>query len=191
MTAALLGVFVGGSSSRMGGHPKGRLAAPDTGEPLVERLVRLGREAGLEPVLVGDAAGYGDLAPDTARIADDPPGVGPLGGLSALLDHAGERHAVAVACDMPHVTARALAELAAHPADEPVVAVRKGPDAPWEPLLARYHAPRVRPAVQRALARGVRSFQKVLGELEVHAVRPDELGPSVADDWDTPDDCRR
>jgi choline dehydrogenase len=42
--SAVLGVFVGGRSTRMGGHPKGLLAAPDTGEALVVRAVRLARE---------------------------------------------------------------------------------------------------------------------------------------------------
>lgn len=172
----------------MGGRPKGRLPAPDTGEPLVGKLARLGREAGLEPVLVGDAGAYDDLLPGVARLADEPPGVGPLGGLSALLHRAGGRRAVAVACDMPHVTAAVLRRLATCSADTPVVAVRRSSDAPWEPLLARYDAPGVRPVLDAALAGGERSFQALFGRLEVHALEPDpELERALAD-WDAPQD---
>lgn len=184
----ILGVFVGGRSVRMGGRPKGRLPAPDTGEPIVERLVRVGREAGLAPVLVGDAAPYADLAPGVLRLADDPAGVGPLGGLAALLRHAGARPAVAVACDMPHVTAAVLRRVAEASATEPVVAARRGPDAPWEPMLARYDSARVLPALEAALAAGERSFQALLGSLPVHALPTDAAIEAALADWDVPDD---
>ena len=53
----VLGIFVGGASTRMGGQPKGLLPAP-TGEPLVSRTIAAGRAAGLAPVLVGAAEHY-------------------------------------------------------------------------------------------------------------------------------------
>lgn len=185
---AILAIFVGGASSRMGGAPKGRLAAPDTGEPLVDKLVRLGREAALEPVLVGDASAYADLAPGVPRLADDPPGVGPLGGLVAALVHAGARPVVAVACDMPFVTADVLRAIALHPSDAAVVAPRLGREAPFETLLARYDPSRVLPAARAAIAEGRRSLQALLATLEVFSVEPDEALRQAAIDWDEPAD---
>jgi molybdenum cofactor guanylyltransferase len=187
-TSPVLGIFVGGRSRRMGGQPKGRLPSPTTGEPLVVALVRAGRGAGLTPVLVGDAAPYADLVPEVPRLADDPPGLGPLGGLAALLAHAAGGVAVAVACDMPHVTAGVLARLVAHPGDAPVVAPRRGADAPYEPMLARYAAAAVGPVLADALAQGVRSFQQLFRLLEVETLPLDGPLSRALEDWDHPRD---
>ena len=186
----LLGIFVGGRSTRMGGRAKGLLSAPDTGEPLVERLVSLGRRLGLSPVLVGAAGPYEGLALGVPRLDDSPAGIGPLGGLGALLEHAGPGRVVAIACDMPGVSAEALRQLLAHAPEVAVVAARRGPDAPWEPLFARYDAARVRPVLAGAVADGVRSFQRLFAQLEVEAL---PLEPSVEEalvDWDTPEDVK-
>jgi len=54
----------------MGEH-KGLLSIPGSAEPIVEALVRRGREAGFEPVLVGDAPWEPMLARyDAVRLAD-------------------------------------------------------------------------------------------------------------------------
>ncbi len=186
--APLLGIFVGGASRRMGGRPKGRLRAPNGGLPIVVELVAAGRAAGLAPVLVGDARPYEDLVPDVRRIADDPVGVGPLGGLSALFALAGERQVVVVACDMPHVEAADLRMLVDHPSGAAVVAPRRGEAGPFEPLFARYDPARVREPLRRALASGVRSFQRLLGDLWVEALPVDAHLTRVLTDWDTPAD---
>ncbi|MFW6051958.1 MAG: NTP transferase domain-containing protein, partial [Myxococcota bacterium] len=99
-----------------------------------------------------------------------------------------DRPAVAVACDMPHVTVEVLRRLVAAPGEAAVVAPRRGPDAPWEPLLARYDSPRVRPVLAQALARGERSFQALLGRLPVQALPPDPALERALEDWDAPDD---
>jgi molybdopterin-guanine dinucleotide biosynthesis protein A len=174
----------------MGGRPKGRLVAGDSGETLVERLVRVGREAGLEPVLVGPAEAYRDLVPEVPRLPDRPPEVGPLGGLSALLAHAPDALVVAVACDMPAVTADHLRALLAYPAPEPVVAAQKAPGAPLEPFFARYDPARVQPAVQAGIEAGVRSFQALFERVPV-CVLDAPSNPAIAAalvDWDTPRD---
>lgn len=185
----VVGIFVGGRSRRMGGRPKGLLRAPGSEQSLVESLARAARDADSDPVLVGDASPYDGLLPDLVRLADDPPGVGPLGGLSALLSHAGPRTAVTVACDMPHVDAAILRRLAGHPAGAAVVAPRR--DGRWEPMLARWRADRVRPALAAALEGGVRSFQRLLGELDVTELELDEAVERALVDWDTPEDVER
>lgn len=190
------GVFVGGASRRMGGAPKGLLPSPSTGEPLVVATARDAASVGLHVVLVGEASPYDGLLAGTPRLADSPPGVGPLGGLAALLAYAegrGAPYVVALACDMPHVTGPSLQRLASAPFDlgalpAAVVAARRSAHAPWEPLFARYDVAAVGPVLTRALGAGVRSFQRLFCEL---AVAPLVLAPGdldVLDDWDTPDD---
>jgi molybdopterin-guanine dinucleotide biosynthesis protein A len=177
----------------MGGRPKGLLPAPDTGEPLVARLLRLGREAGLETVLVGDASAYASVAPGVPALADEPGGLGPLGGLNALLRHAGDRPALALACDLPRASRALLERLRDHPGAAEVLAARRGPDAPWEPFLARYRSPMVRAVLEPELARteGLRSFQALLSRLTIEelVLRPEEW--SQLDDWDSPEDLLR
>src|SRR5688572_8594805 len=97
----------------MGGAAKGLLTAPRSTETLVERLQRVSTEAlGDHPiVLIGAAPAYAGLGIEL--LADSPPGVGPLGGLCALLDAGAHRGSsvIALACDMPFVTAELIARL--------------------------------------------------------------------------------
>ncbi len=95
----------------MGGSPKGLLAAPDTGETLVGRALRIARELSLDVALVGEARAYADIALDVSVIADNPAGIGPLGGLRALFLTANGRPVIALACDMPFVSSTSLRAL--------------------------------------------------------------------------------
>ncbi len=169
------------------GTPKGRLRVPGGDVTIIEALVRRAREAGLRPVLVGEAAEYSDLVPDVPRVADDPAGAGPLGGLCAALQFASPRPVIAVACDMPFVTVEALTFLHDHPAS-PVVAARRSEGAPWEPMLARYEPEAVLPTLQAALGRGVRSFQQLFKELSVERLPSEPALLKALEDWDTPED---
>ena len=190
MTVTRLAIFVGGKSTRMG-TPKGLLRLPGGGPPIVQHLVDLGAEAGLDPFLVGDAADYAVIAPDVPRVADDPPGIGPLGGLRASLAFAGEAGAsrvVSVACDMPYLDARTVHALVDWVGDAPVLAARRPDGAPWEPMLARYEVARVVPVLDQALASGERSFQRLFAWLDVAALPTDASVLRALRDWDTPDD---
>jgi len=189
----LLAIFVGGKSVRMGEH-KGLLPVPGGRESILEALIGRGRQAGFDPVLVGDAAPYQQLAPGVLRIDDDPPGAGPLGGLRAVLDHAasiGSRHLIAIACDMPYVTAEALQEVYRHRSAAIVVAPRRSPESPWEPMLARYDVDRLAGVVVQAISQGQRSFQSLFASIEVDVL---PLTPPIERalvDWDSPEDMRR
>ena len=170
----------------MGGAAKGLLPAPDSGEPLVLRLRRHAESLGLRCVLVGSAPAYAQLG--LPMLADDPAGIGPLGGLRALLVVADPAPVLALACDLPYVSPallRRLVEMMPAVADHPfdVVAARR--QDRWEPLCARYEA-----TVLPALTAGERSFQGLLRRLRVR-----ELSLSAAEaveltDWDSPDDLR-
>lgn len=182
----------------MGGAPKGLL--PIDGEPLVAKAIRVARELGHEVVLVGHAEPYAEVARGCEVLEDAPAGVGPLGGLGALLaravrgeaaDGAGEARAIALACDLPYLRAEPLRALALSPSPAAVVAARRAPHAPWEPLFARYHAARVRPVLAAALAAGDRSFQRLFARLAVEELALDAEARDVLVDWDSPEDLLR
>jgi molybdopterin-guanine dinucleotide biosynthesis protein A len=179
----LVGVLAGGSGTRMGGCDKALLRTRE-GETLLARLQRVTREAGLAPVVVGGGARAGvDLA-----LADSPLGIGPLGGLHALLLHAGSRPVIALACDLPYVSAALLARLAHASCAAPVLAPRDRESGKWQALCARYDSARVLASLEHALARGERSFQGWLREVRVEpfALEPGE--DLQLRDWDEPGD---
>ncbi len=174
----------------MGGSPKGLLLAP-SGETLIARWKGLFARLSIPCVLVGErarsayaSAGLEVLA--DARAADD---LGPLGGLLALLEHAGEGAAIAVACDMPFVSTELVRRLAEVRSPAPAVAARRA--GRWEPFFARYDAQAVVPtALAHADARRG-SLQALLD-----AVSAEELAMSDAEhaellDWDAPEDVTR
>jgi molybdenum cofactor guanylyltransferase len=181
----LAGIFVGGRASRMGGIAKGLLVAPD-GAPIVVRTQRLFEEADVECVLVGAHPAYQELGLDI--VPDDPAAAGPLAGLLALLERAGDRRAIAIACDMPFVGPNAVRRLLDAP-PAPIVAARrraedKGHDV-WEPLFARYEPPSVLP-VARALAdAGVHRLQVLLDRAGARALALEPSEEAALVDWDT------
>lgn len=194
MTELIVGIFVGGSGSRMGGVAKGLLTTPDAKTTLIERLRGeiLAALPDVSLVLVGDAQAYSSLG--LRALADEPANVGPLGGLAGLLGHAqqsGARHALALACDLPRIGRASIARLARESPESVAVLVEQA--GVRNPLIARYDTFAALSAAQRALAAGKRSLQAVLDELEPHVARL-ELSPTELaslDDWDTPDDIAR
>jgi molybdopterin-guanine dinucleotide biosynthesis protein A len=169
----------------MGGRAKGLIASPE-GPPIVERWERLLRDLGHDVVLVGAHDAYAHLPVE--RIADEPPGIGPLGGLVALLRRAAGSRVLALACDMPYVSRGLVERLAGEAADAPILAPRR--EARWEPLFARYDATLVLPLAvsQTHPASGSRSLQRLLDlagavEMPLSPVEQREL-----DDWDSPGD---
>jgi len=180
---AVAGVFVGGAGVRMGGLPKGLLRGPD-GATLVERWRAMLTELGVAVVLVGEAAAYESLGLPVRK--DEPPGVGPLGGLLALLRHAGTVPALAFACDMPFVSRALVERLLAAPSDAPIVAPRRG--ALWEPLCARYDPARVLPLAVARASSTHHSLQHLLDDAGAAALPllPDE--DAELRDWDSPAD---
>src|SRR5689334_11731255 len=181
-TAALLGVLAGGKSSRMG-RDKAWLPAPGATEALLERLLRLGAVLQLNAVVAGGRAPAGVVA-----LADDPPGIGPLGGLCALLAHAERGPVIALACDMPYVDAPLLARLARAPSAAAVLAPRDPASGKWQPLFARYDAERALPVVRAAIARGEHSLQRVLATLAVEELTLTPAEHARLRDWDEPGD---
>lgn len=187
---ALVGIFVGGKSSRMGGQPKGLLPAFDTKEPLVVRSARLAHELGLEAVLVGESEPYRALVPNLRVVEDQPKNIGPLGGLAGLLHAAQNGHALAIACDMPHLSTQLLTRIATEQPSAQLLAPRNKQGF-WEPLCARYDAARVLPILEQGLQQNIRSFQKLFAHLMPTEIELSEQEYAQLTDWDTPEDVTR
>ena len=187
-----VGIFVGGRGSRLGGVAKGNLTL-DGGERLVMRLVRTVEQAvpRARVVLVGAALAYADLA--LPVLEDDPPGIGPLGGLRALLsstEREGGSSVLALACDLPHLGAGLVARLSREAREAAVLAPRDG--ALWHTLVARYSV-RALPAVDATVAAGERALQRVIRRLgeEAHELVLDEHERAELHDWDRPEDVEK
>lgn len=170
----------------MGGVPKGLLPAPEGGT-LVQRWAGLFAGLGIPVVLVGSGDAY--AAVGIERIDDAVPGIGPLGGLIALLERAASGHVIAVGCDMPYVSPSLLAKLARHPSQATALAPRQGNT--WEPLFARFHAPDALHAARDHAHRGVQSLQALLDALAAEALPLDARESAELRDWDTPEDLRK
>jgi molybdopterin-guanine dinucleotide biosynthesis protein A len=194
----IVGIFVGGASTRMGGWPKGLLLAPrEEGaaprERVVERIARVARAVANDVVLVGAHEAYGSLG--MRAIADAREGEGPLGGVVALLEHAAERgaRAIAIACDMPYVTRAVLERLATHAPEASAVAPKV--DGAWQALFARYDAPRAletaRPLLGPADGKGSRGPSALLDALHAEVLPLGDDERRALRDWDAPEDMER
>lgn len=201
----LCGIFIGGKSRRMGGHPKGLLPAPSPPQPssaprpasLVERLAALLHGQGLTVVLVGQHADYAGLG--LPILTDQPPGHGPLGGLMALLCAAaqqGRESVIALSCDLPFFDLPLLTRLLrANPTGYDAVAPRWTPpdraQPIWEPLCARY-LPSFTPGLAAALSAVdppvPPSLQRLLAQARTLALPLAEDELAQVKDWDSPSD---
>ncbi len=177
MRSVLLGIFVGGAGTRMGGVAKGLLE--HDGESLVARWLRIAAACAVPARLVGRHPAYAQLG---TLLDDAAPATGPLGGLTALLRHADTRYVVAVACDMPFVSQALLERLL----DAPPAAVVAARRSHWEPLFARYEVATLRPVAERLLASGRYALRPLLEGAVPLALTATEA--AQLRDWDTPSD---
>jgi molybdopterin-guanine dinucleotide biosynthesis protein A len=142
---AIVGAVLAGGASRRMGTPKATLELG--GRPLLEYPLAAVQGAGLEPAVV--AKRHSTLPPLAVPRWDEPAEpTHPLTGIVAALAAARGRPVLAVACDMPFVTAELVADLAAHTA--PLVVPEA--DGRLHPLLARWD-PALLPTLRDALAR--------------------------------------
>lgn len=163
-------VLAGGASSRMG---RNKALLLFDGEPLVVRMARLVAAAGIGVTVVGRTEEYEAFG--LKAIADDEPGLGPLGGIAAALAHSSRPWNLIVAVDLPHVTAawlKALLDraLASDAADAVLPRSERG----LEPLCAVYHRRCLEP-IRAALGRGVRKVTS--GLAGPPACRVEEIAP--------------
>lgn len=190
MTPLLVGLFVGGRGSRLGGVAKGNLQNAD-GERVITGLIGACREAlgDAELCLVGSVGEYSDLG--LPALADAPGGVGPIGGLRALLLAAETRASpsvIALACDLPFVSAALLRRLAHEEPDAAFLSPRDGEF--WQPLIARYDTKTALAVVDAALVAGERALKSVPARLgpRARALAIDERERLELRDCDSPQD---
>ncbi len=169
----------------MGGRAKGLLSAPD-GLPIIERTLAAARRAfGRAPIfLVGEHPAYAHLKEQ--RLTDDPAGIGPLGGLRALLLRAGAGAVVTLACDMPFLSAHVLRRLGTEAPDAPALAARL--EGRWQPLCARYRADAALPVTDELIATGKHGLFQILDRLDTSELVLSDAEAKSLRDWDSPAD---
>jgi molybdopterin-guanine dinucleotide biosynthesis protein A len=185
------GVLVaGGRATRLGRLPKGLLAAD--GEALAARSLRLFRELfGAALVVANDPAPYAALGAPV--LPDAIPGKGPPGGVHAALAAAGTRWIFAAACDMPFLSAEAVALLASR--REGAVAVVPRWAGRLEPLHALWSRACL-PVFEHALRAGnpsLRELARLAGALEVEEAAWRLVDPAgrAFENANTPEDVAR
>jgi molybdopterin-guanine dinucleotide biosynthesis protein A len=158
-------VLVGGRSSRFGTD---KALAEWHGEPLARWVAARVRAAAGSVTLVGSPERYRDLR--LPVVADETPGLGPLGGITAALQHSHADWNLVVACDMPYVTAEFLGYLVSLAQEDAADVVMpldgEGQD---EPLCAVY-ARRCHGSIEVAVQRGVRKVTEAFAGLRVRRV---------------------
>lgn len=157
-------ILAGGAARRLAGWPKGLLEIE--GVALVDRLVRLLREVGQEPEIIGDPAGpyAGRGVPIRPDVLPDR---GPAGGVLTALAAAAPGWVCVVSVDLPLLDALTLQALADRRAGQHVVLAHAGGHR--QPLAAWWHT-RALPVLEAHLRPGPSGFAPILADLEVTEV---------------------
>lgn len=140
-------VLAGGMSRRMG---RDKALIPYRGTTLLEHALNLLRPCSEELLVVGDPERYGHYG--SFAIADDSPGLGPLGGIVTALRYTWCDRIMVLACDMPGVTAE-LITFVQRTIQEGDDACVPQCDGRLEPLVAAYRRSSL-PTFQEQLSQG-------------------------------------
>ena len=156
MAKITLGILAGGRGTRLGGVDKAWLRRDGISQ--VERLVaRLAPE--VDQVLVSanrNPVAYASIG--LATVADTRPGLGPLGGLDALVRACSNEWLLTLPVDLYNINDCLLRSLAACGGQGAFAVDDDGP----QPLVALWHVDTLRPALAAAVASG---------DLAVHALQ--------------------
>ncbi len=162
-------ILAGGQSRRMG---RDKLLLPLAGESLLERALRRWEEGGFRVLVsVAELEKYPFLG--ARRVPDTFPGAGPMAGLLAGLEKAGEG-VFLTAADMPFSDPKAAREMIARCGSASACVLRDS-DGRWEPLFG-YYRPEAADLARQLLERGERRMQALLEGLTVCCLQPEELG---------------
>ncbi|MEN9646331.1 MAG: hypothetical protein RL238_3000 [Actinomycetota bacterium] len=152
-------VLCGGRSSRMG---RDKAFVEYDGVPMARRVADALRAAGCDPVAAvgGDAEGLRRLGLDP--VPDGWPGEGPVGGVRTALERWPEADAVvAVACDLPRLTAATVTRLLDALAGAPTAVAAVAVTDRDEPLCVAWR-PAASPSLAAAMGAGERRLHAVL-----------------------------
>lgn len=169
-----------------------------SGTTLLEKTARLLGLHVHRVFLLGNPSGYSlpDSLKNMRPIPDDPPDVGPLGGLHALLQQCDADEAVLlIACDMPYLTGKLLERLlsvAQEATDEwdVVIPTTSGDEGQLtrqrHPCCALYR-PTCLPTIQNAFAAHGHGMMSLLKHLRVIDVPLNKHEARWLTNWNTPD----
>jgi molybdopterin-guanine dinucleotide biosynthesis protein A len=171
-------ILAGGSARRFEGQDKSALVFARPGDRRGRTILEYQRDelATLtdDIMIVGHRSGPsgGRALPGLRAVADRTPGCGPLSGLQAALTEAREEVLALIACDMPLVTARFIAQLLAHAheADAVVPRTKRG----YHPLCAVYTRGCLN-VVSQHLKEGRLTMTALLEALRVRVVEEEEV----------------
>jgi molybdopterin-guanine dinucleotide biosynthesis protein A len=157
-------VLAGGRSSRMG---RDKAMIEIDGRTLLDRALDRLEPHVQELLVIGDPAKYGHVGPFV--VADDIPGVGPLGGILTAMRYASNDRLLVLACDMPNVTTRLFEDL-----KQGLVGDRSAfipaCDGKLEPLAAAYHR-RCRSTFEACVAQGAWKVSDALEQVNATFVQ--------------------
>lgn len=173
-------VLVGGRSSRMG---RDKAMLPLRGRTMVEAVAAAVAAATGSVILIGDPLRYQALGFHV--IADERPGLGPLGGIATALSNTSEQWNLITACDMPNLTAPFLQSLLAAAGRGDADCLLPEWNQMPEPLCAVYHV-RCLPTIREAIDRGVLKVIDALARLRITRLNSPEI--SYFQNVNTPED---
>ena len=161
-------ILTGGKSSRMGAD---KAFLDFGGRTLLERAIAVVNSACPSVTIVGDPAKFASYGP---VVADVYPGCGPLAGIHAALSNSSADLNLALAVDMPFVSADLLAFLfsTAEAADATVTVPRTARG--FQPLCAVYRRP-FATAADAALRVGKYKIDALFPGLSVRVIEESEL----------------
>ena len=156
-------LLAGGAARRFGGQPKGLARLDDV--RIADRALAALRVASTRQLVIANVPAAAQWFPGERVVADETPGLGPLGGLATALGAAEGSPVLVVAWDMPFVTAELLGELRRRgEAGARAVVPVHGAEGWAEPLCAWY-APGVLPTCRALLEAGARRAGALLDAL--------------------------
>ncbi len=171
MSGPLSGIVLAGGSSRRLGIDKNTLTF--AGQCLLEIVIERASAVCTEVIVACGSRSFEPWrGPPVRFVPDAISGQGPLAGLHAALTAAREEFALVVACDMPFLSPRLLAYMAALPrryeALVPLV------DGRWHPAHAVY-ARSCLPMIEGLLAQGRNKMEDLIDGLRVQPLSEDAV----------------
>jgi len=162
-------ILAGGRATRFGGRDKSALVVD--GRPILDR--QIGELSPIVDELLVVGAGSETRRVEGVRyIADRIPGSGPMGGIHAALTEAAGAATLAVACDMPYVSAGLGGLLLSLTIDADLVVPQT--EAGYHPLYAAYTRACLEP-IARRLASGRLKLTGLFDDVRVHVVTVDQV----------------
>ncbi|HET7187182.1 MAG TPA: molybdenum cofactor guanylyltransferase [Gemmatimonadaceae bacterium] len=156
-------LLAGGAARRFGGQPKG-LARLD-GVRIADRVLTALRRASTAQLVIANDPAAAQWFPGERVIADETPGLGPLGGLTTALQAAEGSSVLVVAWDMPFVTAELLCELRRRGESGAHAVVPVHGAEGWAEPLCAWYAPSALPTCRALLEAGARRAGALLDAL--------------------------